>query len=245
VSDAPGDGSALPPRVAVGLDGCPAGWVAVTLIDGSVDAVQVVPSLADLELDVHTVVAVDMPVGAVDGRRDADAAARQVLPGRASSIFSAPPRAVLDAWRADELPDHAAASAMTRQVTGQGLSQQAWRLVPKIVEAEALASRHPTVLEVHPEVAFAVVEGRPLPRKRTWAGLRTREAVLERLGLHLPARFDGADQAGPDDVLDAAICAWVAAARDDELRSFPELPVQRDRGRPIVIHARLPGPIGG
>jgi predicted RNase H-like nuclease len=186
-----------------------------------------------------------MPVGAVDGWRDADRAAREVLPGRASTIFSAPPRAVLDAWRAGEVVDHAAASALARDVTGLGLSMQAWRLVPRIVEAEALAARHPTVLEVHPEVALAVLEGHPLPPKRTWAGHRTREAVLARVGVLLPTGFPGAEQVGADDVLDAAICAWVASAPASQLRTFPDPPTQHDRGRPVVVHARRPGPPGG
>jgi predicted RNase H-like nuclease len=245
VTGGPGAGRTLGGRVAVGLDGCRVGWVAVTLVDEIVADVRVVASLDALELDAGAVVGVDMPVGAVDGWRAADRAARQVLPGRASSIFAAPPRAVVEAWRAGTLPDHAAATALSRQVTGQGLSMQAWRLVPRIVEAGALADRHAAVLEVHPEVAFAVLEGRPLPSKRTWAGHRTREAVLTRLGMQLPAAFDGADRVAADDVVDAAICAWVAAGPAAQLRTFPEAPTEHDRGRPIVIHARRPLPPGG
>jgi predicted RNase H-like nuclease len=41
-----------------------------------------------LELHVRRAVGIDMPVGLVDGPRDTDAAARALLPGRASSVFS-------------------------------------------------------------------------------------------------------------------------------------------------------------
>jgi predicted RNase H-like nuclease len=231
-------------RRVLGVDACPAGWVVVELLDGRVHDVRVVPSLASLDLAGVRVAAIDIPIGAVDGPREADTAARAVLPGRASSVFSAPPRSVLDAWRAGEVTDHAAASALARRVAGAGLSQQAWRLVPRIVEAEDLvrdATDAGAVLEVHPEVAFAVVAGAPLPSKRTWAGVQARVATLARLGVRLPDRFDGDTGAAPHDVLDAAICAWVADGVDDGLRALPPSTRQRELGRPTVIHAREPG----
>jgi predicted RNase H-like nuclease len=293
------------PRVAVGFDGCPAGWVAVTLVDGRVDSVEVVADLAPaVAVRGPAAIAIDMPIGLVDGIRDADVAARRLLPGRASSVFSTPPRAVVDGWRDGSVATHAQATALAVAVTGKGLSQQAWRLVPKIAEVDDLVEtlgdpaggsvggawsvdRHvagdrparPTalrqepgrgrrpatwraidqpaegavtpgvasprsvpVLEVHPEVAFTVATGGPLPRKRSWAGVNARRAVLADLDVVLPDRFGGDELAAPDDVVDAAICAWVAdgAASGLPLIEVPGAPPQRDRGRPIAILAREP-----
>jgi predicted RNase H-like nuclease len=234
-------------RVAVGFDGCPAGWVAVTLVDGRVDTVEVVAQLAPaLAARGPAALAIDMPIGLVDGIRDADVAARRRLPGRASSVFSTPPRAVVDGWRDGTVTTHAQATALAVTTTGKGLSQQAWRLVPKIAAVDelvtglAVSSPRAPVLEVHPEVAFTVVTGSPLPRKRSWAGVNVRRAVLGDLGVHLPDRFVGDELAAPDDVVDAAICAWVAdgAATGDGLVEMPAESTQQDRGRPIAIHAR-------
>jgi predicted RNase H-like nuclease len=238
-------------RRAIGVDGCPSGWVVVMLEDGAVAEVTVVDRLGEHLAAVAEgpgelgAVAVDIPIGLIDADRDADRAARQLLPGRASSVFSTPPRSVVDAWAAGRLATHAEASELARTVSGKGLSQQAWRLVPKIAEVDGLAARGHPLLEVHPEVAFAIVVGAALPRKRSWAGITTRRAVLERLGIVLPDRFPGDQLAAPDDVVDAAVCSWVAdgGARGERLVQVPEHTVQRAHDRPIVISARRPPPV--
>jgi len=241
-SDADGDVG----RVVLGLDGCPSGWVAVTLTGGRVSEVAVVEAAVDAigRSGAH-LVGVDMPVGLVDGARDTDAAARRLLPGRASSVFSTAPLAVVRGHRDGSITDHATASEVTRRVSGMGLSQQAWRLVPKMAEVDDLArsSRRDGGLdlrEVHPELAFATVAGAPLPRKRSWAGVEARRSLLARLGLMLPERFPGDAAAAPDDVLDAAICAWVVdgIALGGDVGTVPPTTRQRAHGRPIVIHVR-------
>jgi predicted RNase H-like nuclease len=238
-------------RVAVGFDGCPTGWVAVTLVDGLLADVEVVTDLADtVAVRRPDAIAIDMPIGLVDATRDADVAARALLPGRASSVFPTPPRTVVAGWRDGSIATHAAATARAAAVTGKGLSQQAWRLVPKIAAVDDLVAalagdgdEGVPVLEVHPEVAFTVATGGPLPRKRSWGGVTVRRAVLADLGVVVPDRFPRDAETAPDDVLDAAICAWVAdgAAAGAPLVAVPEVTAQHDHGRPIVIHARQPG----
>jgi predicted RNase H-like nuclease len=230
-------------RRALGLDGCPGGWVGVLLDDGAVARVAVLPDLAAaLAWAGDAAVGVDMPIGLVDVEvRDADVAARSRLPGRASSVFNAPPRAVVGAYVADPDLTYAEANIRSRAVSGRGISQQTWRLVPRIVEVDAAVAAGARLLEVHPEVAFAhLADGPPLPRKTSWAGVAERRAWLARVGLHLPDRFEGAETCAPHDVLDAAVVAWVAdgAAAGERLVSLPPRPTQHDRGRPIVIHAR-------
>ena len=232
-------------RQVLGLDGCPTGWVAVWLADGRVDEVAVVDDLATA-LGHRPVrrIGIAMPVGLVDGLRDTDAAARARLPGRASSVFSTAPRRVVEGWRDGRLTTHAAASRAAVEVTGQGLSQQAWRLVPKMAEVEEAAAAGTRLTEVHPELAFATVAGAPLPRKRSWPGVVERQRLLGRLGVRLPRRFPRDTEAAPDDVLDAAVCAWVAdgpAGAPGRIGRPPRRTAQRAHGRPIVITVRHPG----
>jgi len=231
------------PRVVLGLDGCPDGWVAVTLHDGEVADVRVVGTIPEaLERSRPGHVGIDMPVGLVDGPRDTDAAARALLPGRASSVFSTAPRAVVDGFVDGSITSHAEATARCVAVTGVGLSQQAWRLVPKMAEVERLAASGVVLTEVHPELAFATVAGQPLPRKRSWPGLMLRAGLLRELGVVLPTRFEGDTRAAPDDVVDAAVCAWVVDgfACEAPMRRVPEDGSQTAHGRPIVITAREP-----
>lgn len=231
------------PRRVLGVDGCRVGWVVVTLTDGVVTDVEVVSRLSEALQDGPVDAAgVDIPIGLVDAPREADAAARTLLPGRASSVFSAPPRSVVDRARDGSLTAHAEASALAVEVAGAGISMQAWRLVPKIIEVDALAAAGQPLHEVHPEVAYAVLAGAALPRKRSWAGITTRRAILARLGIVLPDRFPGDGSAAPDDVVDAAVCAWVAdgLAGAGAVLSVPDTTAQLDHGRPIAIHARVP-----
>ncbi|MBW3605212.1 MAG: DUF429 domain-containing protein, partial [Actinobacteria bacterium] len=230
---------------AVGLDGTRDGWIAVVLRDDRVAAVTVVPDLAtavDRFGDVPT--AVDIPIGLVDEpRRAADVAARTQLSHTASSVFPAPARSVVDAFRAGSVADHAAANALSRRVAGAGLSRQTWAIVPKIAETDALIERGVELHEVHPELSFHLLAGRPLAGKRTWNGVMARLALLRSVGVELPAAIDGGHRAAPDDIFDAAVAAWTAAGLHHPagLRSHPPRPQQHDRGRPIAIWTRPGG----
>jgi len=233
---------------AIGVDGCRDGWVVVTLDDGALTSIAVVETLAAVVAAQAVTrdggpaapIAVDIPIGLVDRDREADGAARRALPGRASSVFSAPPRAVVEGYLDGSITDHAQASATAVAVTGKGLSMQSWRIVPKIAEADRLVAVGHRLFEVHPELAFTTAVGDVLPRKASWPGITTRRTLLAELGIDLPDRFPGDERAAPDDVVDAAICAWVAAgaAAGESLRTVPEHTEQTDRGHPVVIRAR-------
>lgn len=154
--------------------------------------------------------AVDMSIGLpTAGPRAADRAARRLLGPRRSSVFPTPCRSVLPAT------DYADACARSREASGKALSKQAWNLVPKLAELDALVdpSMQQQVVEAHPEVAFAVLAGDALPPKRTPEGLARRrdclEAALPGIERHVDAPPRGA---GRDDVLDAAVIALVARA---------------------------------
>lgn len=226
----------------IGVDGCAAGWVAVTLsasitapvgpgrpsgpgeaaalarpgpaadplVAGACPLVAGVTVAATLDLlPLAGITGIDMPLGLLGaGWRDADRLARRALGRRGATVFAIPPRAV---W---ECRSYAEANRRCRELTGKGLSVQAWGLRRKIAEADQFrrgAAAEPggvRLCEVHPELSFAALAGAPLTdTKHTPAGLAARRALLARAGITLPPKVAGA---AVDDLLDAAAVAWSA-----------------------------------
>lgn len=197
-----------------GVDACRGGWVAVTLTNGAVH-VAVARTLDGLTLARAAgssaawtgVTGIDMPLGLLtDGWRVADLLARRELGRRGSCVFAIPPRPV---WRQ---PCYADANRRCRELTGRGMSAQAWGLRDKLLEADlfrrgAALSRQP-FFEVHPELSFAALSGAPLAAsKHSPDGLAIRRALLTAAGVIVPSRVPGAAE---DDLLDAAAVAWSA-----------------------------------
>ena len=118
--------------------------------------------------------------------------ARKILKGRLSSrVFSPPIREVIDC------PDYASANAMQRRLCGRGLSVQAWNISPKIRELadflDARAALQRRWVEVHPEIAFARLNGgMPIHEsKKSPQGAGLRERLLrERAGIDLEKVWD-------------------------------------------------------
>jgi predicted RNase H-like nuclease len=221
-------------RVA-GVDGARGGWVAVIAeADGRPRELRFVEKLADLVAGGDlALVAVDMPMGfldeAVPGGRDCERAARAALPGKTSSVFSAPCRAALAA------KDYPTALKRNRRANGVGLSKQAFHLLPKMRELDRLLRSRPRcrIVEAHPELGFARLAGAPvLEPKRTKAGREKRLALLAANGMKdvadwldlLPRRL-----VAPDDVIDAA-CVCLAALRVAE-GTGERLPAKAKRDR--------------
>ena len=229
-----------------GVDGCHAGWVAVSTGLGSGQfGWRVVPRLQDLALSLGApqVIAVDVPIGLPDvGARPCDLEARQLLgPGRASSVFPAPIRPVLAA------SCHAEASAARRAVEGKGLSIQAWAIVPKIREIDDALRADPalraSVREVHPEICFYFMAGgRPMRfSKKKLDGRAERSDLLR-------ARFGQAvddalrEMRGPDcaadDILDALAALWTAQRiATGEAITLPTTPGRDRFGLPMEMVA--------
>ena len=120
--------------LVVGVDGCRDGWIAVALTNGRFAGASTFSRFDALltALDDAYVVGVDMPLGLVEsGLRRCDLEIRERLGPRRSSLFVVPPRPALTCDRYDD------ANALMRELTGQGLSKQAYNLRDKILELEA------------------------------------------------------------------------------------------------------------
>lgn len=190
-------------RVA-GVDGRRGGWV-MAIVDVSgvphLESLEYVAPLAPSLSPALAVIAIDMPIGLSDtGPRECDVAARKLLQPHGTRVFPAPPRAALD-----HAADYEAACRASLAATGKSLSKQTWNLLRSIAEVDALAA-DPRLVECHPELAFALMQGHPVDeRKKTPEGRARRLDLLRRW---LP---DLGDPAYGDDGLDALACAWSAA----------------------------------
>lgn len=200
------------PPWCIGIDGCPAGWVAVSRVGVYIDS-----SLEDLLARLTpTVVAIDMPIGLSSNQpRACDRVARRLLGRpRSSSVFPTPTRAALTA------STHSQASALNAAASGKRLSAQAYNLLAKIREVDSLlrASRHwqQRTFETHPEVSFAAMNAGAAiaASKKTAAGREHRQRLVAKAfggkaytsARHATRRRDAAD----DDIADAFACLFSA-----------------------------------
>ena len=214
-------------RPVLGVDGAPGGWVGA-LVDGPRVSFLMLPDAAAALAVQAAVVAVDMPIGLPErGRRACDLAAKRLLGRDHPRVFLAPPRDVLDA------KDYAEAGRLHRQLAdGMGLSVQTWHLVPKIREVDAVAD-DPRLVEVHPELSFALLAGEVLPPKRSAEGRAGRVDALRRW---LPDLGAGVSVPRGTDALDALAAAWSAQRwLEGVAQVVPDEPALDARGRPMRI----------
>src|SRR5215470_12049119 len=148
-----------------GVDGCRAGWVVVVARCDAQDAQEHQVHICARFDDVlclepaPAVIAVDMPIGLLaapqPGGRDCDRLARRLLGRRASSVFTPPPRPLLEATHYE-------------QVRGHGLSIQAFNIMAKMREVDRVmtAALQQRVYEAHPELAFQFLADHPLQDRK-------------------------------------------------------------------------------
>lgn len=217
-----------------GLDGCAGGWLLCAWAPGQGRvAFSLLPKLRDLDHSRFAQIAIDIPIGLTDeGPRRCDTEARKALPrGKGSSVFPAPRRYQVAA------PTYSEANARGKAKEGLGISKQAWNIIPKIAEADALMTPklQKKVREAHPELIFhRLSKGHALPAKKVKLGYDKRLALLEAAGL---AGLEQAIAAAGlrrvlaqlDDFLDAAACA--EAARRIATGNFTQLPARPDADR--------------
>ncbi|NKI93493.1 DUF429 domain-containing protein [Rhizobacter sp. SG703] len=232
--------------LAVGVDGCKFGWIAVT--DGKDRELQYalfssLEALSEYHRDAERVF-VDIPIGLPwqdCPRRPCDVIARRTLGPRHVCVFTPPCRA------ATRLRDKLDARKVNMSELGLSLSEQALGICLKVNEADTLmradASARARFREVHPEVCFwALNGGTPLMDGKTKsAGIRARLDLLLRREprsaqlLQLVLREQPRTLVKADDVLDALV-AYVTAAEDPaNVRSLRGEPQVDEEGLPMEM----------
>lgn len=174
---------------------------------------QVVPDLSEIVslLDARWVsaVGITIPIGLPASRpRLCDLKAREMAGPRATAIFPAPLRCTLGSASFEE------ASSRTKEASGKTMSRQTFANLLRIEAVDRLMvpERQRYLIEVHPEVSFAALVGRPMANPKTVS-----QGRLERLGALSRAFPDIAEHirqrdrlVQPDDILDAFVAAWSA-----------------------------------
>lgn len=199
--------------LVLGVDGCPGGWVgALVTARGEVEwrLVEASPAGVHQMLSAGSAATgIDVPIGLpATGARECDRAARRLLGGRrGTTVFPAPPRAILTA------PSYGEACARSRRLCAKAVTRQTWNLVPRIADVDRVLCerRQAHVVEVHPEVSYAVLAGTPLPPKRGERGAADRLRALSGWLADPEAALAAAPRpARVDDALDALAVAWSA-----------------------------------
>jgi len=241
-----------------GVDACSSGWIWVSL-DQSLCVkawgVEREFSAVMIQLKACNIVGVDIPIGLPwhqHPSRKCDADARTLLkPLRHSSVFSSPSRVVIDLWNQSHInfPNYNLAyyfySNINFKEIGKKLSRQSFGIVPKIAEVDSylLSNKMQAqrVLEIHPEVSFAILNGRKAlgENKRTPPGQRDRVCLLSNNGVKYDSRGIDLQQlqlmnkqalgAETDDINDALVGALTVATMTGAPAVFDQ------RGLPMAI----------
>ena len=216
---------------AVGVDGCPGGWIAVIKKTNEPLAYRFASEFAEIlgELPESSFILVDMILGLPDTHhrfRACDVEARQKLKPYGSRVFSAPPREALQAGTYSE------ACERSRNAIGKAISRQTYHLLPRIRQLDALSD--PRIRESHPELVFSKLAGTPVgPSKKTAEGRTSRLRLLntvlpessnlyQKVVEQLPR-----SSVGFDDIIDAlALCS--AAQMPSSLHVLPAKDIPRD-----------------
>lgn len=237
-----------------GVDGCRAGWIAALLnLKSSEWCFHYAASLAAIADAPQRpkIIAIDMPMGFLDqaepGGRQCEREARKLLKGKTSSVFAVPVRAVL----ASPSYTHALAANRASSDYRLGLSKQAWHLVPKMCELDALLDSRPPlrkrIFEAHPELAFARLnKGAPV-----LASKKTEDGRVQRLALLAAAGFEQADarwaehrgahkirlaDVADDDAYDAlAVCVTARRIAERDAICLPSRPGRDSRGIEMAV----------
>ncbi|HUI20488.1 MAG TPA: DUF429 domain-containing protein [Methylocella sp.] len=244
------------PAEIAGVDGCKAGWIAVTADLETFGKVQVkiFRSFAELiwERASLAIIAIDMPIGlpdrAIGGGREPDWVARAFLGPQRSSVFPVPSRRAVYA-HGKGYPRVCAIARATSD-SPRAPSKQLFGILPRIQEIDEILRQDPVlrerVFEVHPEISFQVMNNdHPLPERKkvkgriNEPGMRRRKELLTKEGFPLPFLDQSPpDGAGRDDFYDACACTWSAKRiLDGKALVFPSNPPLDGEGLEQAIRA--------
>ncbi len=232
---------------AVGIDGCPMGWLAVDY-NRTDQPFWIIQSEEELKktLQQYDRIFIDIPIGIPDDEytRKCDEKVRVELgTDYQASIFNPPVRSALYA------PTYAEACIQSYSLTNKKVSLQSWNISGKIKQVDQLlqqdTSLRDKVFESHPELLFRILNGweSVQQKKQTRKGLKHRLNLLknvqeksESIYRQLKERFRRKEVA-EDDMVDAMVLAHFARISvDAEIHSFPEEPPVDSKGLPMAIH---------
>jgi predicted RNase H-like nuclease len=229
-----------------GIDGCKAGWIAVTFDDGNqfYKILRTDDELAAI-LESFDRIFIDMPIGLEDEvyTRECDELLRKKLGADyASSVFSPPIRPALHA------PSYVEANMQSYEYTEKKLTLQAWNITPKIRTLDQFLTENShfqeILLESHPELIFMNLNGGKIfQKKNTKKGLRHR---LDLITNHeeIAAEFFRVikedyrrNEVEEDDIVDAMALALAAKQSVKKgVKTLPQNPPKDSMGLIKAIH---------
>lgn len=231
----------------LGLDGCRAGWIAISLDDEHA-GYWLLESDSELKdyFEEYDRIFIDVPIGLEDENyvRECDEKLRERLgPDYKASVFNPPLRSALHA------PTYAEASMTSYEITGKKISIQAWNITPNIRVVDQLLTSNEAfkekVYESHPELLFQILNGGNsiLQKKATKKGLRHRLDLIKKHSKYADDFFRDIkeeyrrNQVDEDDIVDAMVLALFAMrSLEDEIKTLPEDPPGDSQGLPMAIH---------
>lgn len=218
----------------IGIDGCRYGWFVVK-INQQDWKIELIKNINDLKIEdkITKQIIIDIPIGLPNRdlkARECDIIARKLLGKRASSIFSAPIREILNA------ENYKTACSINKEFTGKKISLQTWNLIPKIKEIDNFLmknKRYITVFnESHPELVFWFLNG----KKDLINNKKSNDGILERLNIlskydsrvfeiyNLALRKYLRKDVKKDDIIDAIALALTAYLSNNNLNGIPIKP---------------------
>ncbi len=229
-----------------GIDGCRAGWLAVTFDDNQpyYKILRSDDELAEI-LESFERIFIDMPIGLEDENytRECDELLRKRLGAEyAPSVFSPPIRPALDA------PSYAEANMQSFEYTEKKLTLQAWNITPKIKTLDRLLREKEQLqnilLESHPELIFMNLNGGMIyQKKNTKKGLRHRldlimnhEEIAAEFFREIKELYRR-NEIEEDDIVDAMALALAAKQSVVKgVKTIPENPTKDSMGLEKAIH---------
>ncbi len=200
----------------IGIDGTSTGWVAS--IGSARNKVLSTIKFSEkldrlLSKYPNSIVVIDMPIelNKKNYLRECDVLAKKYLGSNfQSSVFIPPLKRVLQCSTYQE------ANKLSKEITGRGLSKQAWYLKNKINEVRGVSKIYSKVYEGHPECSFKMLKKETLiAKKKSVLGIFERLDLLKKAGLDpssIRIEIEKNSKIKIDDVLDS-MALFITASR--------------------------------
>jgi predicted RNase H-like nuclease len=222
-------------ELVAGVDGCKDGWVValapvgdwknqddLKINNGKLKFIKTFNEIFNLQENGKvSIIMIDIPIGLTDGEeRECDKIARRLLGDRGSSVFPAPIRPAIEDESTMKSTKEAyeKAKRITLKNKGKSVSQQSWRISPKVKQVDeemkkdkALQNR---VMETHPELCFwGMNKKRPMKYSKTKEKEKARKErinLLKKIFSGIEKIIEDSPKAIQNDIIDAYACLWTA-----------------------------------